>query len=103
MIVEKAGYAEFFARDPATGARWRLSLDTYLTPRQRTLMAQDPYLVREMARKLGTDLRADYHTNVQVMVEAFATLNGRPSQPLINPELDLAGPASPRWICQLAQ
>jgi vitamin K-dependent gamma-carboxylase len=103
MIVEKTGYAEFYALDPSTGRRWKLSLKTYITPRQEVMMAQDPYLVRAMARRLGTDLRARGLTQAQVTVDAFATLNGRPSQPLIDPNIDLTGPVSAGWIVALRQ
>jgi vitamin K-dependent gamma-carboxylase len=98
MIVEKTGYAEFYAFDPATGRRWKLSLENYLTPRQETLMAQDPYLIREMARRFAADLRQRGFPDAQIRVNAFATLNGRPSQPLINPEMNLVGATPTGWI-----
>jgi hypothetical protein len=103
MIAEKTGYAEFYAFDPVTGQRWRLSLEKYLTPRQEVMMAQDPYLVRVMARRLAADLRAGGLTQAQVTVNAFATLNGRPSQRLIAPDINLAGPVPPGWIVALRQ
>ena len=98
MIAEKTGYAEFYASDPATGARWKLSLKKYLTPRQELMMAQDPYLIRALARRLAQDLRAEGHANVQIKVNAFATLNGHPSQRLIDPNIDLVGNADAGWI-----
>jgi hypothetical protein len=103
MIAEKTGYAEFYAFDPATNRRWRLSVENFLTPRQETLMAQDPYLVRAMARRLAADLKARGLAQAQVRVDAFATLNGRPSQPLINPNVNLAGPVPDGWILPLRQ
>jgi hypothetical protein len=103
MIAEKTGYAEFYAFDPVTGRRWRLSVKNYLTPRQEVMMAQDPYLVRAMARRLATDLRARGLTQVQITVNAFATLNGRPSQPLMVPNVNLAGPVPAGWILALRQ
>ncbi len=90
MIVEKTGYAEFYAFDPATGDRWKLPVKTYLTPRQETLMARDPYLIREMARHFAADLKRHGFPGVQIQASAFASLNGRPSQPLIDPQIDLA-------------
>ena len=42
MLVEKSGYAEFRAFDPATGQRWRIGATDYLTPRQAQFMAQAP-------------------------------------------------------------
>ncbi len=102
MIVEKTGYAWFIAFDPDTGRSWELSTKTYLTPRQQAMMSQDPYLIRAMARRLATDLRSSGHTNVQIRANAVATLNGRPSQPLLNPQFDLASiSAKPGWIFPL--
>ena len=97
MLVEKSGYAEFHAFDPVTGRRWKLSPRDYLTRRQEIMMAQDPYLVRAMARRMATDLREHGFAHVQVQVDSFATLNGRPSQRLINPHVDLAA-AKLAWV-----
>lgn len=101
MLVEKTGYAEFHAFDPATGERWTLPVKKYLTPRQEVMMAQDPYLIRAMARKFAEDLRKAGFPRIQIKVDAFATLNGRPSRRLVDPEADLAGVQSGEWILPL--
>jgi hypothetical protein len=103
MIAEKTGYAEFFAHNPATGKRWRVSIKNYISPRQEVMMAQDPYLIRAMARRLAIDLTHQLGVPVGVTANAFATLNGRPSQQLINPNCDLAAPLSPGWILPLKE
>jgi hypothetical protein len=102
MIVEKSGYAEFYATQPATDQSWKLSLDKYVTPRQRMMMVQDPYLIRQFARRLSADLSRDATTPVRITVNAFATLNGRPSQRLIDADANLAGPTTSDWILPLA-
>jgi hypothetical protein len=101
MIVEKTGCAEFFAHNPTTGEDWRISLKNYISPRQEIMMAQDPYLIRALARHLAADLAHQFGTPIQVTANAFATLNGRPSQQLINPNSDLAGRLSSGWILSL--
>jgi hypothetical protein len=101
MIVEKTGFTEFYAFDPATGRSWKLR--DCLTPRQEVMMAQDPYLIRDLARDLAKDLRRQGKTGIQVRVNAFATLNGRPSQRLIDSDVDLAGPVSSGWIVALKE
>jgi len=98
MIAEKTGYAEFYAFDPATGRRRKLSLNDYITPRQEMMMAQNPYLIRDMARHLAEDFKRREGRDLQIAVESFATLNGRSSQPLISPEVDLARSLGPGWI-----
>jgi vitamin K-dependent gamma-carboxylase len=102
MIAEKTGYAEFFAFDPATGRRRRLSVKGEITPRQEMMMAQDPYLIRQMALHLAKKLKASGVPSFEIRTEAFATLNGRPSQRLINPEANLAKEPVSAWIVPIA-
>ena len=103
MIVEKTGFVEFHAVEPASGQRHRISTKEYLTPRQEMMMAQDPQLIRAFARHLSSELRSRGQPSVQIKVNAYASLNGRPSQPMINPAVDLAGPAPTGWIVPLAR
>ena len=100
MIVEKTGYVEFHAFDPATRKRWRPPRP-YLTPRQETMMAQDPDLIRAFARRLAAELKAQGHPQIQIHADAFATLNGRPSQRLVDPDANLAAEAPGKWIVPL--
>jgi hypothetical protein len=102
MIAEKTGYAEFFAFDPATGRRERLSMKDEITPRQEMMMAQDPYLIRQMALHLAKKLNGSGTPPFEIRVEAFATLNGRRSQRLIDPEANLAKEPVSAWIIPIA-
>jgi vitamin K-dependent gamma-carboxylase len=101
MIAEKTGYAEFFAFDPATGNRRRLSVKDEITARQQMMMAQDPYLIRQMGLHLATKFGASGVTALEIRAEAFATINGRPSQRLIDPQANLAKEAVSVWIIPL--
>ena len=98
MIVEKTGYVEFHAIDSASGRDWRVPTENYLTPRQQALMAQDPDLIRAMARHLAAELEARGFKQIQIRADAFATLNGRPSQRLIDPNVNLASGVPKGWI-----
>lgn len=102
MIAEKTGYAEFYACDPVTGQRRRLSTDHLITKRQQMMMAQDPDLIRAMARRLAAELKEQGQPQARVEVDAYATLNGHPSQRIIKPGIDLAGPLPSDWIVPLA-
>ena len=103
MIVEKTGFVEFHAVEPASGQRHRIATKEYLTPRQEMMMAQDPQLIRAFARHLSSELKRRGQPDVQIKVNAYASLNGRPSQPIINPAVDLAGPFSSDWIVPMAR
>ena len=64
-------------------------------------MAQDPEMIRALARRIAGDLRATGMPDVQIHANAFASLNGRAAQRLIDPDVDLAGPLPSRWISPL--
>src|SRR6185503_112930 len=100
MIAEKTGYVEFLARDPMTGERWQLPTKEILTPRQYTMMAQDPDLIRAMAQHLTRTLKVQGR-NVEIRCDAFAALNGRPTQRLVDPDVSFAGALPSRWIVPL--
>jgi len=102
MVAEKTGYVEFYAFDPVIGRSWKLSAKDQLTPRQLTMMAQDPDLIRAFARRLAADLRKQGHPQIQIRADAFATLNGRPSQRMIDPKVNLAARVPRGWILSLA-
>jgi vitamin K-dependent gamma-carboxylase len=101
MLAEKAGNTEFFVHDPSTGKSWPVPLRDYVTDRQAKMMAQDPYMVRALARHIASDLRRRGMAGVEVRAESFAVLNGRPVQRLIDPRVDLASPVPPDWIVPL--
>ena len=61
-------------------------------------MAQDPFMIRTLARHVAEDLRARGVASAEVRAESFAALNGRPLQRLIDPRVDLARPSPPGWI-----
>jgi hypothetical protein len=101
MIVEKRGFAAFIASDGKK--TWSIDTCEHLTPRQCVMMAQDPYLIRDFAGYLADDLRKRGHPNIRIRADAYASLNGRPSQRMIDPAHDLAGPLKPGWIIPLIE
>ncbi len=101
MLVEKRGYVVFTARDPARGTVRRIHPREILTPRQVVMVAQDPQLIRDCARLLAEEFRRRGTPEVEIHADAFASLNGRPSQRLIDPAANLAGPLAPGWILPL--
>jgi hypothetical protein len=73
----------------------------YLTPLQEKMMAQDPAMIRLFARHLAADLERRGQPGAQIYAMAYASLNGRPSQLLIDPNVDLAATRAGRWILPL--
>jgi vitamin K-dependent gamma-carboxylase len=102
MLVEKAGHTEFLATDGATGRQWPIRTREYVTERQEKMMAQDPFMIRALARHIAADLRQRGIAGVEVRADSFASLNGRALQRLIDPDVDLAASALPsEWIVPL--
>ncbi len=103
MLVEKTGYVEFYAFNPGTGKRERLGVDHLITPRQKVMMAQDPGMIVQLARRLADDFPTMGKSDWEVRADAWATLNGRPSQRLIRPDVNLASPLPTDWIVPLRE
>jgi hypothetical protein len=103
MIAEKTGSVEFFSRDPVSGDRVVIPVRNYITPRQEMMMAQDPYLIREMARFLARQDDGSGTAWGSVYADAFATMNGWPGRRLINQNVNLADARIENWILPFAQ
>lgn len=95
MLVEKYGTASFLVRDPDTGVEQELEPDD-LTDVQRLFMAYQPDMVLQYAHLLRERFRAESGRAPEVRVRCHVMLNGRPSEPLIDPTVDLAREA-PGW------
>jgi hypothetical protein len=98
MLVEKAGHTELVAADRGTGRQWPIRTRDYVTERQEKMMAQDPFMIRALARHVADDLRARGAGDVEVRADSFAALNGHPLQRLIDPAVDLSAAVPPNWI-----
>ena len=74
----------------------------YLTWRQANEMTGQPDLILQLAHHIADDFRAQGRGPVEVRVDAFVSLNGRPAVRLIDPSVDLAatsdGIAPAEWI-----
>ena len=101
MIAEKTGSTELIAFDPASARQWTVPVRDYVTERQQMMMAQDPFMIRALARHVADDYRHRGFDGVEIRAESFATLNGRPMQRLIDRRVNLAGPATTDWIVPL--
>lgn len=65
-------------------------------------MSVQPDLILQLARHIARDFEAKGHGAVEVRADARVSLNGRPAELFLDPEVDLAreedGLAPKRWI-----
>ncbi len=106
-LRDKDTEAVFEIRDLDTGTTWKVSPQARLSPRQAEEMPDRPDMILQFAHHLAAEVRRQGHANVEVRARVMASLNGRPPQPLVDPEVDLAReprtlfPA--RWIVPLRE
>jgi vitamin K-dependent gamma-carboxylase len=104
-LRSKSGRARFVIKDPDSGREFQINPDDYLNSRQERKMSTRPDMILQFAHWLRDNYREQGMTNVEVYALVTASLNGRKSQDLINPTVDLAKeewsilPAS--WIVPL--
>jgi len=102
MLMEKNGSVDFRVVEPRTGRVFRVSPNDYFTPYQTAMMAPQPDMLLEAARVIAADYRQRGVVEPAVYADAFASLNGRPMQRLLDPAVDLAresdGFSNKTWI-----
>jgi vitamin K-dependent gamma-carboxylase len=90
MLVEKNGYVRFIIKDPTRGKVYQASLEDYLTNRQQKLASASPDMLLQMALHIADDFKQRGIQNPEVYAEAWASMNERAEQRLIDPTMDLA-------------
>lgn len=104
MLIEKTGQVEYEVRD-ADGNQWHIYPRKEMTQLQYRMMSTQPDMIHEYALMIAERFAQEGRPGVRVYAHSWAALNGRPSQRMIDPEVDLAaerrslGPA--RWIVGL--
>jgi vitamin K-dependent gamma-carboxylase len=93
MLTEKTGHVEFEIVHPSSGRRVYLNPRSELTPLQYAMMSTQPDLIHAYAHHVAKRYEAAGLGRVRVHAHAWAALNGRPSQRLIDPNVDLAAEA----------
>lgn len=90
MLMEKAGWAQFKVVDTASGKKYLVDNYDHLTAFQEKQMATQPDFIIEYAHYLAGYYKENMKVeNPAVYVESRVTLNGRPSQTFIDPNVDL--------------
>jgi hypothetical protein len=103
MVAEKSGVTSFRVRDRTGGDSDIVEAKAYLSPGQERAMAQDPEMIRALAVEIADDIRRRQRRDVSVFADAFASINGRPSARLVDPDVDLTGLLPVTWIRSLPE
>lgn len=101
LRVERAGDVVFRITDRDTGTVRVDTAESMYTPLQWKLMATEPELMRQAAHDLRASAEAG-GADVEVRVDAFVSLNGRPAERIVDPTVDLSRepyrPLGQPWI-----
>ena len=102
MLMEKNAYTTFVVKDK-TGKIAEVRNRDYLTAQQEKQMSIQPDMILQFAHFLANEYNSKHHfKNAEVYVDSYAALNGHPSRPFLNNNIDLAKQpinfATKRWI-----
>lgn len=89
MLRSRSGTSTFTVVDKDTGERTKIDNAKYLTPRQMRSVAAKPDIIWQFAQHLEAQYEAEGR-DVEVYVDAWVSINGRPLKRFIDPEVDLA-------------
>jgi vitamin K-dependent gamma-carboxylase len=108
MLIEKTGQVELeVVSGEQPPRRAHVLPREALTPLQYKMMSTQPDMIQEYAQHVGRRYQAQGWREVRVYASAWAALNGRPRQRLIDPSVDLMrvprSLAPKSWIVPLAQ
>lgn len=98
--------AQFYATDPTNQKTWEINPMDYMVMGQLVNMRSRPAMILQFASAVAHDLQRKGHHTIEVRAKVAVSLNGRRSQMLIDPTVDLA--AKPRnhlptrWINPLS-
>ncbi len=102
MAREKNGSVLFVVRNRDTGREWHVPPRQYLTALQEREMSVQPDLILQLAHRIARDFEAQGKGPVAVYADARVSLNGRPAEIFVDPEVDLSreqdGMGPKRWI-----
>jgi uncharacterized membrane protein YphA (DoxX/SURF4 family) len=90
MVREKDGAITYRVRARGWPNERQVSPSRYLTSHQEREMSGQPDMILRLAHHVRDELLARGEKDVEVRVDAFVSLNGRPPARMIDPEVDLA-------------
>jgi hypothetical protein len=90
MLMEKFGSATFYVKNPKTGREGMVDNSEFLNRHQEKQMAFQPDMILQYAHFLEEKYKTKENLNPIIRAEVYVTLNGRRSQLLFDPNLDLS-------------
>jgi hypothetical protein len=93
----KSGDIRMYIYDKTQLTTEEIPLREHLSSRQLSKMATRPHMILQFAHAVAADLRAEGRTNFSIHARAWAALNGRDWQLLIDPAVDLASQPRDIW------
>lgn len=89
MLMEKAGYAIFTIKEPQSGKTWKVYPNDHLSPTQEKQMNFQADMIWQFAQYLQPIYQKKAAHPIEIYVDAFVTLNGRPSKRYLPQDLNL--------------
>jgi len=89
MLAEKAGHTTFYVKNPLTQKEAQVDIQPYLEPHQEKQMSFQPDMILQFAHFLEGEYQKKGIENPVIRAEVYVTLNGRKSELLIDPAIDL--------------
>ncbi len=90
MRAEKDGYATFYVKDRLSNRKWEVTNSDFLTPFQEKRMAIRPDHILQYAHHLSEVYSRRYGLVAPIVTaDVFVTINGRASQRLVDPNVNL--------------
>lgn len=104
-LRSKSGVTRFYIVDEGSGERLQVRADGFIEDWQANKMDGKPYMIWQFAQHIKDEFRL-MGSNVEVYVDAWASLNGRSYQQLIAPNFDITQVPKPwfgnaNWILPL--
>lgn len=90
MLRQKVATVYFKVTDNNTGEEWTVMPTSYITPKQASAVAGRPDMAWQFVQIIKEEWKQKGHTNISIYAISSVSLNGRESQPLYDPEYDLA-------------
>lgn len=90
MLMEKSGNTFFYIKDPASGRKYEVNNNEFLTPLQEKMMSTQPDMMVQYAHYLEKIYSNRGIQNPEIYAEGYVALNGRPSRLYIDSTVNLA-------------